>query len=87
MAYNNLLKNITVDGVTFKYYDLPALKDPRYDELPISIRYVLEAAVRHCDGFHVLASDVETILDWKQSQKTHLEILFKPARVILQDFT
>lgn len=57
------------------------------DELPISIKYLLEAAVRHCDEFHVLKKDVETILDWKNSQREQAEIPFKPARVILQDFT
>ncbi|EYC17824.1 hypothetical protein Y032_0029g1889 [Ancylostoma ceylanicum] len=87
MAYKGLLKEIPVDGTTYKYFDLTALNDSRYDELPISIRYLLEAAVRHCDGFHVLESDVETILNWKQSQKAQSEIPFKPARVILQDFT
>ncbi|VDK57159.1 unnamed protein product [Cylicostephanus goldi] len=87
MAYKHLLKDIVVSGANLKYYDLTALNDPRYDELPISIRYLLEAAVRHCDGFHVSESDVETILNWRQSQEAHSEIPFKPARVILQDFT
>ncbi|KHJ97837.1 aconitase domain protein [Oesophagostomum dentatum] len=86
MTYKNLLKDLVVDGKTLKYFDLTSL-DHRYDELPISIRYLLEAAVRHCDGFHVLESDVETILNWKHSQTTQSEIPFKPARVILQDFT
>ena len=57
------------------------------DSLPISIRYLLEAAVRHCDEFHVKKTDVETILNWEKSQHEQAEIPFKPARVILQDFT
>ncbi|VDM58320.1 unnamed protein product [Angiostrongylus costaricensis] len=57
------------------------------EELPISIRYLLESAVRHCDGFHIRESDVETILNWKESQHRQAEVPFKPARVLLQDFT
>lgn len=57
------------------------------EKLPISIRYLLEAAVRYCDGFHVRESDVEIILNWEKSQHEAAEIPFKPARVLLQDFT
>lgn len=87
MTYQNLLKNLSVGRSTYKYFDLTALNDGRYDKLPISIRYLLEAAVRHCDEFHVKKADVETILDWQKSQSLQAEIPFKPARVILQDFT
>jgi aconitate hydratase len=87
MVYSSLLKEVTVEGKTYKYYDLLALKDERYEKLPISIRYLLEAAVRYCDGFHVRQSDVETILNWEKSQHLAAEIPFKPARVLLQDFT
>jgi len=47
----------------------------------------LESAVRNCDEFNVLSSDVEKILDWVKNQKADVDIPFKPARVILQDFT
>ncbi|KAK0397359.1 hypothetical protein QR680_002097 [Steinernema hermaphroditum] len=87
MAFNSLLKEIEVDGKNYKYFDLTELNDARYDDLPISIKYLLESAVRYCDDFHVLKSDVETILDWESSQHNQQEIPFKPARVILQDFT
>lgn len=57
------------------------------DKLPYSIRILLEAAVRNCDGFQVLKKDVENILNWQENQSKSVEIPFKPARVILQDFT
>lgn len=57
------------------------------DQLPYSIRVLLEAGVRNCDGFQVKQHDVESILDWKETHKKGVEIAFKPARVILQDFT
>jgi aconitase A len=57
------------------------------EKLPYSIRVLLEAAVRNCDEYNVTQSDVERILDWKDTSKKDVEIPFKPARVILQDFT
>ena len=47
----------------------------------------MESAIRNCDEFNVLSSDVEKILDWANNQKFDIDIPFKPARVILQDFT
>ncbi|XP_029942483.1 cytoplasmic aconitate hydratase [Salarias fasciatus] len=70
-----------------QFYNLSKLGDPRYDRLPFSIRVLLESAVRNCDGFLVKRSDVENILDWKQTQTHSVEVPFRPARVILQDFT
>ncbi|XP_006629784.1 cytoplasmic aconitate hydratase [Lepisosteus oculatus] len=70
-----------------KFYNLCKLGDPRYDRLPFSIRVLLEAAVRNCDGFLVKKADVESILNWKETQTQSVEVPFKPARVILQDFT
>jgi aconitate hydratase len=57
------------------------------DRLPYSIRILLESALRNCDNFEILEKDVETILNWESSSKADLEVPFKPARVILQDFT
>jgi aconitate hydratase len=48
---------------------------------------LLESAVRNCDEYNVLSSDVEKILDWEKNYKSQIDIPFKPARVILQDFT
>ena len=48
---------------------------------------LLESAVRNCDEFEVLKKDAENILDWENNQGKNVEIPFKPARVILQDFT
>ncbi|KAL2245304.1 putative aconitate hydratase, cytoplasmic [Sesamum indicum] len=70
-----------------KFYSLPALKDPRIDKLPYSIRILLESAIRNCDNFQVAKEDVEKIIDWENSAPKQVEIPFKPARVLLQDFT
>ncbi len=57
------------------------------EKLPYSIRVLLESAVRNCDEFNVTQKDVEKILDWVTTSQNDVEIPFKPARVILQDFT
>ena len=57
------------------------------DRLPFSIRVLLESAVRNCDEFQVQKADVDNILSWIDKQHESVEIPFKPARVILQDFT
>ncbi|XP_064414396.1 cytoplasmic aconitate hydratase [Latimeria chalumnae] len=70
-----------------KFYNLCKLGDCRYASLPFSIRVLLEASVRNCDGFLVKKEDVESILNWKVTQHKDVEVPFSPARVILQDFT
>ncbi|KAJ1404320.1 Aconitase/Iron-responsive element-binding protein 2 [Sesbania bispinosa] len=70
-----------------KFYSLPSLNDPRVDRLPYSIRILLESAIRNCDNFQVTKEDVEKILDWENNSSKQVEIPFKPARVLLQDFT
>jgi aconitate hydratase len=69
------------------YYKLPNLGDKRLEKLPYSIRVLLESAVRNTDDFAVKESDVERILNWKETSEQQVEIPFLPARVILQDFT
>ncbi len=56
------------------------------DSLPFTIRLLLEAALRKCDGFLVTRDDVERIAAWSPTM-TPEEIPFAPSRVILQDFT
>ncbi|XP_016924916.4 cytoplasmic aconitate hydratase [Drosophila suzukii] len=82
-------ESFTQDGSVYKYFDLPSI-DNKYDSLPFCIRVLLESAVRNCDNFHVLEKDVQSILGWTPSLKqgtSDVEVSFKPARVILQDFT
>ncbi|KAM9989592.1 hypothetical protein ACTFIY_005627 [Dictyostelium cf. discoideum] len=71
---------------TYNFYNLSKLQDPRIEKLPYSIRILLESAVRNCDNFEVHEKDVENILNWENTANK-VEIPFKPARVLLQDFT
>ncbi|XP_044127426.1 cytoplasmic aconitate hydratase isoform X1 [Bufo gargarizans] len=69
------------------FFSLHKLNDARYARLPFSIRVLLESAIRNCDEFLVKSKDVDNILNWKVTQYENVEVPFRPARVILQDFT
>lgn len=55
--------------------------------LPFSVRVLLEAALRHLDGYQVREEDVRALANWRADDPEAIEIPFKPARVVLQDFT
>ena len=85
--FENIKKELIVGDKTYSYYSFNDLNDERICKLPYSIRVLLESGIRNCDEFSIKKTDVETILDWKNSSENNLEIPYKPARVILQDFT
>jgi aconitate hydratase len=76
------------DGSSAAMYDVSALARAgigRVDRLPFSIRILLENLLRHEDGVTVTREDIEALAMWEPSKER--EIAFRPARVILQDFT
>ena len=56
-------------------------------KLPFSIRVLLEAVLRNCDGYQVSEADVVNLAQWNAAKPAELEVPFKAARVVLQDFT
>ncbi len=71
-------------------YRLQALDDAGItttSRLPYSIRMILEALLRTCDDYEVTEADIRTLATWNAAQPAEQEIPFKPARVVLQDFT
>ena len=77
------------DGTMARFMDLHSLEERglcKLDEIPFSIRILLESALRKCDGFLVNEDDVRRIASWSPEMKPE-EIPFSPSRVILQDFT
>ncbi|HNJ59477.1 MAG TPA: aconitase family protein, partial [Chitinophagaceae bacterium] len=56
------------------------------EHLPFSIRILLENVLRNYDGFSITNEHVETLLNWTPNP-TDKEIPFKPARILMQDFT
>ncbi|CCW69174.1 unnamed protein product [Phytomonas sp. Hart1] len=70
-----------------RYYKINEIDKTKYEQLPFSIRVLLESAVRNCNEFDVTSKSIDHILDWKTNCTKNIEIPFKPARVVLQDFT
>ena len=72
-------------------YRLSALEKAgltKIEKLPFSIRVLLESCLRNCDGYVVTEDDVKALAGWADSKGTAaVEVPFKPARVVLQDFT
>jgi len=71
-------------------YRLSRLEDAglaKVSRLPFSIRVLLESVLRSCEGLEVTEEDVKHLGGWSAVSGTPVEIPFKPARVILQDFT
>lgn len=81
-------KHLSLGGKSLGYYSLTELNGQGYeiDKLPFSIRILLENALRNYDGFAITKENIETLLHW-QPQGSDKEIPFKPARVLMQDFT
>ncbi len=81
-------KILKINDTDCTYYSLPELQKQGYsiDKLPFSIRILLENALRNYDGFAVTKENIETLLRW-EPKGSDKDIPFKPARVLMQDFT
>ncbi len=77
-------RTLSAGGGEVTYFDLSAVGD--VSKLPFSIKVLLEAALRNMDGFEVTEENVRGLANWSPTGEA-LEVPFKPARVILQDFT
>ena len=78
----------TLAGTNYSYYALDRLGDfGDIQRLPFSIKVLLESLLRNCDGYEVTEEDVINLAGWQASTDQREELPFKPARVILQDFT
>jgi aconitate hydratase len=78
------------NGRTGFFYSLPALEQAgvgRISRLPVSLRLVLEAVLRHCDGRRVTEQNVRDLANWQPQAPRTAEIPFVVARIVLQDFT
>ncbi len=81
---------MTVGGKEFAYYSLKKAAKTVGDvsRLPFSMKVLLENMLRFEDGgFTVGEDDIRAIADWQNDPKTGSEIQYRPARVLLQDFT
>ncbi|MGL6226093.1 MAG: aconitate hydratase AcnA [Thermoguttaceae bacterium] len=84
------LRTLSVNGKKYEYFSLAALEEQgllTLNDLPYSIRVLLESVLRNEDGVTISESDVRNLASWNPTQCADIEVPFKPARVILQDFT
>ncbi|MGM5470295.1 aconitate hydratase AcnA [Flavobacteriaceae bacterium LMO-SS05] len=84
----NIKKTLKTKEGDYTYYSLAELQSQGYniEKLPFSIRILLENTLRNYDDFAVTKENIETLLHWKP-KGSDKDIPFKPARVLMQDFT
>ncbi|MEZ5852644.1 MAG: aconitate hydratase AcnA [Hyphomicrobiaceae bacterium] len=83
-------KTLTVGSKTYEYYSLPDAEKnglPGISKLPYSLKVLLENLLRHEDGRSVKADDIRAMAEWLKTKTSKAEIAYRPARVLLQDFT
>ena len=85
--FKKTLKTKSGDVALYHLPSLDALGGGDVEKLPYSIRVLLESALRNIDGVRVTGEDVAKILAWEPAPEKQEEVVFKPARVVLQDFT
>ncbi len=86
----NTRRQLNVNGSHFDYYSLPALENAGLkgvSRLPVSLKILLENLLRHEDNHTVSKNDIEAIHGWLKSKTSDREINYRPARVLMQDFT
>src|SRR5579863_5080754 len=84
------LRELTANGINYHYFSLPALEQAGLADiarLPHSLKILLENLLRHEDEKTVSRDDIEAINEWLQTKRSDREIAYRPARVLMQDFT
>ena len=83
-------RTLKVGNKTYVYFSLVAAEKnglKGIGKLPYSMRVLLENLLRYEDGNTVTKSDIQAVADWAKTRKSDREIAFRPARVLMQDFT
>ncbi len=81
---------LNVNGQDYAYYSLGKAAEKLGDisRLPYTLKVLLENMLRFEDGGHtVAAEDAQAVVDWQKDAKSSAEIQYRPARVLMQDFT
>jgi aconitate hydratase len=81
---------LSVGGAEYDYYSLPAAEKnglPGVARLPFSLKVLLENLLRNEDDRSVTADDIRAMTGWLAARRSDREIAFRPARVLMQDFT
>ncbi len=88
-SYNSL-KSISINNKEYKYYSLKEAEKNGLEgvnKLPKSLKVLLENLLRYEDDLSVNKAQIEAIKDWLKTKKSKTEIAYRPARVLLHDYT
>jgi aconitate hydratase len=86
----NCLKSININNREYKYYSLSEAEKNGLEgisKLPKSLKVLLENLLRYEDNLSVTKNQIEAIKEWLKTKKSSTEIAYRPARVLLQDYT
>jgi aconitate hydratase len=84
------LKTLKVGAKTYEYFSLPDAEKnglAGISKLPFSLKVLIENLLRHEDGRSVKADDIRAVVEWLKDKTSTREIAYRPARVLMQDFT
>ena len=84
------LSSLEVDGTNYKYYSLSEAEKnglSGISNLPKSLKVLLENLLRYEDDLTVTKNQIHALKDWLKNKKSNTEIAYRPARVLLQDYT
>jgi len=82
---NTAKSTLSVNGNDYEIYRLDSVKGA--EDLPFSLKILLENLLRHHDGINVTDADIQAMANWDPQAAPATEIAFTPARVLMQDFT
>src|SRR5580698_7041327 len=82
-------RTLTVEGKAYDYFSLPEAAKTLGDisRLPVSLKVLLENVLRFEDGKSYKVDDAKAIIGWLANAHSENEVPFKPARILMQDFT
>lgn len=82
-------RTMTLSGKTYHYFDLNIAAEQLGDisRLPTTLKVLLENMLRYEDGSTVSVEDAKAIVNWQKTKSSSQEIAYRPARVLMQDFT
>ena len=85
----NTRQQLDVAGSVYEYYSLGEYARSRSEvgRLPLTLKVLLENLLRNEDGDTVTSDDISAVVDWLDKRTSDHEIAFRPARVLMQDFT
>ena len=85
----NTRRTLNVGEKEYDYYSLSEVEKKLGDisRLPYSMKVLLENLLRYEDGVTVSTDDIKAIIDWQKEKRMNREIQYRPARVLMQDFT